>query len=268
MQERLHVERVADDGHALGQAAAAVQRVEVVHHEDRAHVVARLLHPAHEVLSVHALVAPLARALEQEVERRGGHERVDGVDAHLLAGVGLLESLERGHGPLVAARDAARDAEHDRGHARVVCGLEGLVVLELGRLRGHGAGTAADGVVEFVGAPRLEEVIVPGEADVGLSGLHIVEGNDAHAKLAGALGREVACGVAHDLADDGHGSSLLAGGPCRRRCRFTKGSGCGRDQWRAPQPSRRSPTSSHSPSRSSRAALASSTLACAASSAS
>ena len=190
-----------------------MQRVEVVHHEDRAHVVARILHPAHEVLGVHALIAPLARTLEQKVERRGGHERVDGVDAHLLVGVGLLEPLERGHGPLVTTRDAARDAEHDRGHARVVCGLEGLVVLELRGLRGHGAGATSDGVVEFVGAPRLEEVVVPGEAAVGLSGLHVVEGNDAHAKLAGALGREVARGVAHDLADDGHGSSLLAGGP-------------------------------------------------------
>ena len=94
MKQRLDVERVADDGHALGQPAAAVKRVEVVDHEYGVQEVASLLGPLCELLGVEAGVSLSARLLDEQRERRGRHERVDDIDAYLLAWVLLSKALE------------------------------------------------------------------------------------------------------------------------------------------------------------------------------
>ena len=206
VQQRLHVEGVTDDGNSLGQAAATVQCVEVVDHEDRVQVVARLLGPGNELLGVKALVPLAASLLDEQREGRRGHERVDDVDPNLLAGVLLLQALQGRAGSLVAAGKSARDAEQDRGHAALVGLLEGLVILELGGLRRHGHGTVANGVVELVGTPGLEQVVVPGQAAVGLARLDVVKRKDLHIELARHLWREVARGVCQDPADCTHGS--------------------------------------------------------------
>ena len=215
VQQRLDVERVADDGNALGQAAAAVQDVEVVDHEERADAVARLLGPHDEALGVHAGVALVARLVKKQREGRRRHEGVHDVDADLLVGMGLLQALEAHDGAVVAAGKPARDAEEHGGDARLVGGLEGLVVLELGRLRSHGHGAVADRVVELVGAARLEEVVVARKAAVGLICLDVVERQDGHAALRRLFGGEVARGVAHDVALYGQfGSSRPRAGRC------------------------------------------------------
>ena len=217
MQQRLDVEGVADDRHAFGKAPASVEGVEVIHHKEGVDAIARLLGPYDETLGVHALVALVACLVEQEREGGRGEERVHDVDADLLVRVGLLEAVEAHDGTVVATGKGARDAEEHGRHARLVGGLERLVKLELGGLRGHGHGSVADGVIELMGAARLEEVIVATEAAVGLVGLDVVEGEDGDVALLRLLGGEVAGGVTHDVALYGHGFPLARDG-CLRCC--------------------------------------------------
>ena len=185
-----------------------MQRVEVVHHEEGVDVVAGLLGPHGQLLGVEASIALGAGLVKEKREGGGGKQAVHHVDAHLLVGVLVLQALQAHEGALVAAGDAAGDAEEHRGHARLVGLAEGLVVLELGGLGGHGAGAAADGVVELVGAAGLEEVVVAGKAAVGAIRLDVVERQDANVLLGCLGGREVAGGVTHDVALCCHGISL------------------------------------------------------------
>lgn len=93
VEKCLDVQGVSDDGHALGQAAAAVQRVEVVHHEEGVDVVAGLLGPHGQLLGVEASVALGTGLVKEKREGGGGKQAVHHVDAHLLVGVLVLQAL-------------------------------------------------------------------------------------------------------------------------------------------------------------------------------
>ena len=146
-EERLHVEKAADHGDGLGDAASTVERIEVVHHEDGVSVEARVLCPGNQLLGRQTLVALL-----DEVLRGGSYEAVDYVDGRgERAAVLLAHAVKRRHGTVVRAGDAAREGKVNRGDAGGNGLLERLLVDHLGGLRGHGAGAVLDGGVEVVG---------------------------------------------------------------------------------------------------------------------
>ena len=104
--ERLHAELVAYHGYALGDAAASMERLEVVYHEDGLGVVAVFFGPRDELLGCDAGLDAMNRLLYKHGHRGGGEAGVYDVQGDVCAKL-LAQTLTDGHRAVVAARNAA-----------------------------------------------------------------------------------------------------------------------------------------------------------------
>ena len=151
-EQGLRVEQVGRHAGRLGDTTTAVQRVEVVHHEDRMGEVGGLLAPGHELLGRKASVALADGFLHIKVLGGGSDLGVHDVDrGGQLAAHFLGEAVACRAGTVIGTRDARGNADHDGGHATLLHLAEGLLVHRLAGLAGHGRGAATDHLVEVVG---------------------------------------------------------------------------------------------------------------------
>ena len=188
----LDVELAAQLGRRRRDASAGSQRIEVVEREVALDVVARLVRPPVQ-LARGGAVAGEAHGLDrQQLCARGRAEVVDHVE--LEVGIVCRDHVACLLGGVDARREAACEAEVDRGRALLGGALEHLVV-EAGRDRrgGHMGAFAQLGVVVLVrdGLPDIVGV---------LDAVHDVrEADDLHTQALGDLGREVRAGVDDDM---------------------------------------------------------------------
>ena len=194
-EQRLHIQLGAGVGNGIGDAAATAQRLKIVHHEQRVHVVARLFGPCGELGRRKALLALTQGLVHQQCLRHARKARVN--DVELEIGVFLPDLVLHQKRNVVASRKPRREAQIHRGHAAFGRlgerpGVGGNRHLRRSRLlaRTHAS-------VEILGRHRLIQVVkmlLLAEEERELDKRHAFAIDDRERQVAARVDNQVALG--------------------------------------------------------------------------
>ena len=156
-EQRLHVQLRARVRHRAGDAAAAAQGLQIVHHELGVHEVARLLGPARKLLRRHAVVALAQRLVHQQRLGHRGQARVHDVQLGVrMFGHQLVVHERR---CIEAAGQPAGEAQVHGGHPARDGALERVAEHGHGHLRGGRLLAVAHRLVEIVRRRGLVQIV-------------------------------------------------------------------------------------------------------------
>ena len=200
-EQRLHIQGGTGHGNRGGNAAAAAQGLQVVHHELLVHEAAGLLGPSGQLGGRHALLVLHQRLVDEQPLGHAGQMGVHDVQLEVrVLGENLIAhdagGVERGGQPAGERQVHRRRPLLGRRRERVGERLQ----RHLGR---RGLGALAHGPVKGLGRHGLEQVVLEGAPVDGVGELHERDAWAPHHR-----GGQIAAGIDDQVAFRHRASSL------------------------------------------------------------